>query len=155
MNITIEKRQTYSEVYEFLNLLDIEFINKIPAKLLNFFKIQRDLNYVKNINPCKKITNQGLKRDTIAIIDMINLKYWASPEEKEALTNKFKQNYIKNQEELKEKYNIDNMFKNYTTVKIETINPNDYKEEINTEIIKVNNNIFSKILNFFKKIFKK
>lgn len=40
-------------------------------------------------------------------------------------------------------------------IKDKSVNPNDYKEEINTEIIKVNNNIFSKVLNFLKKIFKK
>ena len=61
--ISIEKRQSYSEVYEFINLLDTEYIDKIPQKLINFFEVERDKNYCKNINPWKGMKDQGLKKD--------------------------------------------------------------------------------------------
>lgn len=150
MNIILEKRQVYSEVYEFINLLDIEFIEKIPNKLLNFFENEKDDNYLKNINPFENIENQNLKKDTITIINMLNLKYWANDEEKEKLQKKFIENNLK----MQEKYSIDNIFDEEKI--IPKSNEIKSKEQSSVELIKVENkNIFIKVFEFFKKIFKK
>jgi hypothetical protein len=150
VNIILEKRQVYSEVYEFINLLDIEFIEKIPNKLLNFFENEKDDNYLKNINPFENIENQNLKKDTITIINMLNLKYWANDEEKEKLQKKFIENNLK----MQEKYSIDNIFDEEKI--IPKSNEIKSKEQSSVELIKVENkNIFIKVFEFFKKIFKK
>ena len=45
MSVSINTRQAYSEVDEFLKLLSDEQINKIPQKLRDFFKEEKDQNF--------------------------------------------------------------------------------------------------------------
>ena len=44
-------RQAYSEIDTFLNLLDEVNRNKVPEKLRELFKREKDPKYIKNINP--------------------------------------------------------------------------------------------------------
>ena len=54
--------------------------DKIPQKLREFFKEERDTNYIKGINPTKPIKNQNLKEETLGIIALLNLQYWCEDE---------------------------------------------------------------------------
>ena len=102
--MNIETRQAYSEVNKFLELIGEEMSNKIPLKLRNFFKREMDKNYIP-------IKEQNLKRKTIAIIAGLNLQYWCKEERKQELLEKYSNNEKKYQEELREKYNADDIFK--------------------------------------------
>lgn len=147
MSISIEKRQSYSEVLEFVYLLDKEYISKIPKKLLNYFEANKDKSYTKNINPWEPIENQNLKKDTITLISLLNLKYWASEEEKEKLMNAYNENELKFQEDSRKKYNPDNIFKYTESVPIKSNNlPTEIKEEKQSFIFK--------IINIIKSLFK-
>ena len=109
--MNIETRQAYSEVNKFLELIGEEMSNKIPLKLRNFFKREMDKNYIPVINIHIPIKEQNLKRKTIAIIAGLNLQYWCKEERKQELLEKYSNNEKKYQEELREKYNADNIFK--------------------------------------------
>lgn len=51
--------------------------------------------------------------ETLALIAMLNLQYWCKDEnEKERLKSVYAENERKYQDELREKYNPDNLFKN-------------------------------------------
>ena len=50
-----------SEVYEILNLLEDEYISKIPDRIINFFKEERDLDYEPKINVNIPLYEQNLK----------------------------------------------------------------------------------------------
>ena len=50
MELSINTRQAYSEVDEFLGLVTEEEKNQIPKKLRDFFREEKDLNYHKNIH---------------------------------------------------------------------------------------------------------
>ena len=51
--------------------------------------------------------------ETLALIAMLNLQYWCKDEnEKERLKSIYAENERKYQNELREKYNPDNLFKN-------------------------------------------
>lgn len=80
MSVSINTRQAYSEVDEFLNLLSDEQINKIPQKLRDFFKEEKDQNYKKEISLKSPIKNQNLKEETLGIIALLNLQYWCENE---------------------------------------------------------------------------
>lgn len=148
MSISIKTRQAYSEIDEFIELLTIEEQNEIPKKLRDFFKNQKDTEYVKNINPNIPIKDQNLLEETLALIAMLNLQYWCKDEkEKERLKSIYAENERKYQEELREKYNPDNLFKNKQKIINENVEETamvEYKKE----------NIFSKIKAFLKNIFK-
>lgn len=113
MGVSMNTRQAYSEIDEFLSLLTKEQINKIPLKLRDFFKEEKDKEYKKQIYSEIPIKDQNLKRETLAIIAMLNLQYWCEDEkEKERLRKIYAQNEKIYQETLQIKFNPDNIFKN-------------------------------------------
>ena len=113
MEISINTRQAYSEIDTFLSLLSEEKRNEIPKKLRDLFKEEKDKDYIKEINPNIPIKEQNLKEDTLSIIALLNLEYWCMDEdEKKKLKSIYAENEQKYQEELREKYNQDNIFKN-------------------------------------------
>lgn len=148
MNISLSTRQAYSEVDSFLELLDDEDKNKIPNKLRELFKNEKDKEYVKNIDVNKTIEEQNLKEETLALIALLNLKYWCEDEsEKERLKNIYLKNEEMYQKELKEKYNTDNLFKNNKQIE------NRKVEQNQTTIIEYKESKLKKIINKIKKIF--
>lgn len=147
MNDKINK--AYSEIYVILQLLDDEFINKLPKKFIEFINKERDTNYIVNINPNIPLEEQNLLPDTINILAMLKLDYWSTEEEKQELLSILNQNEKKYQEELREKYNPDNLFANRQPVKNAK-----QAEEISLIPIKEKNffiKLFEKIKNMFQK----
>jgi len=108
-----------------------------------------DKEYIPLIDIAKPVKEQNLKRKTIAIISALNLQYLCENEEKkQALKRMYKENGIKYQEELREKYNPD-VFKNKNKI-TEVIE--EKKEEIslaNIESIPLYKRILNKILALF------
>ena len=112
MEIDVQTKQAYSEIDEFLDLLDEKKRNEVPSKLRDFFKTEKDESYHKGINPNIPIKEQNLRNETLALIALLNLQYWCKDEnEKERLKQVYASNENKYQEELREKYNPDNIFK--------------------------------------------
>ena len=150
MSISIATRQAYTEIDNFIELLDEYNKNKIPQKLREYFKKEKDGEYIKNINPNQPIKEQNLKEETLALIAMLNLQYWCEDEnEKQRLKAIYAENERKYQDELREKYNPDNLFKNkQKVVKTDNVQETalmEYKEDT----------IFKKIKRFILKFFRK
>ena len=149
MSISVKTRQAYSEIDSFIELLDEYNKNKIPKKLREYFKKEKDIEYTKNINPNQPIKEQNLKEETLALIAILNLQYWCEDEnEKQRLKAIYAENERKYQNELKEKYNPDNLFKNKqkeVEKKIEETAMVEYKED----------SLFTKIKKFIVNILKK
>lgn len=143
MEISINTRQAYSEVDEFLELISNEHRNKIPKKLIEFFKEEKDANYIKGINPNVPIKNQALKEETLGIIALLNLQYWCEDENEKT---RLKEVYAKNekiyQEQLQVQFNPNQIFKKKETIK-ECLSIVEYKETIIKKIInKIKNKFF-------------
>lgn len=151
MGVSMNTRQAYSEIDEFLSLLTKEQINKIPLKLRDFFKEEKDKEYKKQIYSEIPIKDQNLKRETLAIIAMLNLQYWCEDEkEKERLRKIYAQNEKIYQETLQIEFNPDNIFKNRQDIS-RNFNNTDTGS---TAIIEFKEkNFFKKILDKIKKIF--
>lgn len=144
----IDDMIAYSEVDEILSLMEEEYVNKIPSKVLEFIKREKLDDYSPNIKADIPLTEQNLKRDTMIMLAVLNLNYWCeSEEEKQEFLDELAKNE-KEREALEEKYNPDNIFKNKInnedTIK-QNILPVEYKKE----------NIFKKILNKISSFFKK
>lgn len=149
MSISSSTRKAYSEINEFIGLLTVEEQNEIPKKLRDFFKKEKDNEYVKNINPNIAIEEQNLMQETLTLIAMLNLKYWCKDEqEKEKLKSIYSENERKYQEELRKKYNPDNIFNNRKNIEekkeeqFNSIAMVEYKESIFEKIKKIIVNIF-------------
>lgn len=136
MSIMIKTRQAYSEIDEFLELLSEEQRNEIPKNLREFFKIEKDKEYRKNIDKDIPIKDQNLLKETLAIIASLNLKYWCKDEnEKKRLKQIYAKNEKKYKEMLYEKYNPNELFKKKNI------------EEKNMKIVKYRESFFKNIIN--------
>lgn len=128
MSVSLQTRQAYAELDTFIELLDDSLKNKIPTKLREFFKREKDVSYVKNINPNIPVKEQNLKRETLSLIALINLEYLCEDENEKARLNEiYKKNEVEYKEQMKEKYNLNFLNKEeYKTTKEEII---EYKKE--------------------------
>lgn len=149
MGVSINTRQAYSEIHEFLGLLSVEQRNKVPQKLRDLFLKERDDSYIKNINPRISIKDQNLKEETLALIALLNLQYWCEDEaEKQRLRNVYSKNEEVYQEMLREKFNPDNIFKK-KDISME------YKEETPyLQMVEYKEPLFKRIVNRILQIFR-
>lgn len=140
--------KAFAEVDEILVLMENKYIEKIPQKTREMFKNERSLDYKPEIKVDIPLAEQNLQRKTFAILAMLNLNYWCEDEnEKQKLLQVYAKNDKKKEEELRKKYNPDNIFKDKKT--------QGQKEE-NTELIEIREEnfikrIIRKIMKFFKK----
>lgn len=150
MGLSIVTRQAYTEIDSFIELLDEYNRNKVPQKLRLYFKENKDIEYKKEINPNQPIKEQNLKEETLALIAMLNLKYWCkSEEEKKLLISIYRQNEIEYQKIAREKYNPDEIFK-----QTESDTKNDSKST-DTQLIEYKkDSILKKIKRFILNIIK-
>lgn len=145
--------KAYSEVYEIINLLEEEYSNRIPKKVLDFFDEVRDKNYKPIIDVNKPLKEQNIERDAIILIAILDLNYWCdSEEEKKELLDIFNRNTeIKNQKnkELEEKYNLDNLF-----IKRNSISK--FEEDKDLSLIEYKEHgLFKRIIEKIQKLFKR
>lgn len=142
-------KMAYCEVDIILGQIENEYVNKIPTELRKLFKEQKREDYFPEIRTDIPLSEQKLLRKTIAILAMLNLNYWCEDEkEKQELIQIYAENDKKREEELREKYNPDNLFKKKN---IEEENNNESKELVEYKEENFFNKILRKIASFFKK----
>ncbi len=145
-------KMAYCEVDIILGQMEEEYVNKVPSELRKLFKEQKRKDYLPEIKANVPLADQNLMRKTIAILAMLNLNYWCEDEkEKQDLIQMYSENDRKREEELREKYNPDNLFKK-KDIEVEEVTDNteckgliEYKKE----------NFFKMILRKIFSIFKK
>lgn len=136
----------YAEVYKILSLMEQKYIDKIPKKLIALFEREKLKGYDPNIQPSIPLTEQNLQKKTLALLAMLNLHYWCENEsEKQELLKIYADNDKRREEELREKYNIDNLFKKKEMEKEENTALIEYKEK---SFFK---KVINKIMSFFRK----
>ena len=146
--LTYEKRISYTQVLEVLNNMEKENVDKIPIKLIEFFENNSDKEYNFKLKPGISLRNQNLTEYALALLAMLNINYWCKDEsEKKALIDKYSENERKYQEELRIKYNPDNLFKKNNEVKI--------KEKINNDNLPIRLTWYEKMISKLKSIFRK
>ena len=139
-------KKAYSEIYEILNLMEEEYVNKVPQKLRDLFKMEKEDNFSVNINTDKPLENQNLQKDTLTILAVLYINYWSeSDEEKQELIKLFRDVDKRNEEF----YSTENLFKKQE--KKANLNENT----TNLQLIVQKNNFFIKIINKIKNLFKK
>lgn len=153
--VTKEFAEASAEINEILKYMPKEEVEKIPSKLREFFKEVASKDYVTNINPDLPLDKQEIKEKTKDIIALIYRNYWCSEEERKELDQKLIENDRKFEEELREKYNPDNIFKNnVTTTKKEE--PEVKEEKIEQSLVPQDTEKwYQRFLDMVKRWFKK
>lgn len=130
--------EAITEVLDILEHTKTEDVEKIPKSFMFFLKKNRDSDYYPNLDYTKTIDEMEIKSETKAILGTIYRNWWCSKEEKENYIKIIQSKEVKHQQDLREKYNPNEIFKNkrqepeyeetkLTTQMIENY-PNAYKE---------------------------
>ena len=143
--MNIKTKEIYSEVYQVLNLLGNEYIDKLPNSLLNMLKEKRNISYTPQYIEDIPLNKQNIKNETLAIIALLHLNYWCENEkEKIELKQILKNNEDKYQQELRNKYNTENIFKKHKRENIveAQVSMIEYKEPLFKRFISKIKSIF-------------
>lgn len=109
--ISVEYSEAIVEVLEILNHSDDNIIEKIPKSLIEFWKREKSTTYKPNLDHNKSINEMELKNKTKSIITMLYLNYLCDVTEKNNIKLILRDNEEKYQQELREQYNTDRLFK--------------------------------------------
>lgn len=148
--VDIQYANAYTEVLEILKNISQEDYNKVPKEKINLFEHNANKEYIFDYDSTKTLEEQNVSKTARAIIAILFRDYWATDEQR----NKIKafQNNKRHQidEENRQKYNTD-IFKNRNNITTESIN----EKSENMQLVEYKENIFKRILGFFKKMFGK
>ena len=148
MYISDSTRKAYTEVDNFIELLDEYHKNKIPKKLREFFKNEKEEKYIKNIYRNIPIKEQNLLQETLSLIAFLNLQYWCDDEEeKKRLRKIYTENEKTSMKQMGIKYDINNIFKERRKEVIEE------ETKDNVAMIRYKDSLIQRIVNKIKKIF--
>ena len=149
-----EYKEAFTEVNEIIKMMPDELVNKIPSKFREMLEDERDKEYNPNIQ--EPLENQKLKNETIIILGLIYRDFLCSPNEKRKLQEKDARELQEVQkaieQEIREKYNPDDIFKNK---KRNVIEETKHTEEKASMIVVQEEKWYKKIFNIIKKLFKK
>lgn len=139
-----------AEVLEILEHTEKEKIDLIPVNFINYLKENAAQDYVVNIDYSKPISEMNLRVETKGILGTICRNWWWNTEQKQEYRRIVREKEIKNQSELNQKYNVDEIFerrKKETDAIIERIK--DTKETSNNQ--KKSGGIFTRLVAGTKK----
>ena len=144
-----EEKIAYKQVITILDNMEPEYKEKIPKKLVKLFEENSDENYEFHLDLTRPLQEQELNSKTLALLAMLNLNYWCeTEEEKQELIKHYTENERKYQEELRKKYNTDNIFQK---------NNKENKQEETTEeqvsLVEHRESVIRKLINKIKSIF--
>ena len=148
--MTLEYQRSLTELNIILNYMNVEHIKKIPTKFMDFITKNMDKDYIPNIDKNVPINQQELKKDTKILLSLIYRNYWCDNETQKKLFNQDlidKKNF---EQEMLERYNPDNIFKNKQKIIQEETVVKTHTELIEYKELKWYQKIFAKILRLFK-----
>ena len=139
-----------TEVLEILNYISKEDYNKVPRDVIQVLEKNKKDDIVFLYNPWKDINEQKMSETGRVMLASFFRDYWATDEQRNKIKAFQNNKRYQIEEENKQKYNTD-IFKNRNT----TINESQIDQTRNMQLVEYKENIFMKILGFFKKMFRK
>ena len=133
--------------------MPIELVNKIPSKFREMIVEEKYKNYIPDIK--EPIEKCKLKNETIIILGLIYRDFLCSPDERKKLQEKDARELQEVEkaieEEIREKYNPDDIFKNRNKIVLQEEQPS---EETRMTIVQ-EEKWYQKIFNLIKGLFRK
>ena len=104
-------KMAYTQVLEILKRLPKEEVAKIPTEEIEFLKENCDKTYKYILSPNARLEECQISRKAYAILVVYFKKYFATEIQKQKLDVILKNNQIAIEKEKREKYGVDNLFK--------------------------------------------
>lgn len=147
----------YAQVSAVLNKMRKEDLDKIPKALLDTIEESKDKEASINLDPKIPLEEQNLSDESIAMLALLNYKYWADDNERESLKAKYEENDRIKEKELRDKYHTDDIFGNKAKEEEEAKKKAEeakmVEEVKETSLIEMPEPIYVKIIKFFKELF--
>ena len=145
-----------SETLHYLKGINQNDLDRIPNKFIQFLNDNCLIDYECNFDYTKPLKELDISNEARGLIAMICLNYWCTnQEQKEIFKKHLTENELKYQEELRKKYNPDNIFNNKPTYVKESIKESNIQEGNIAMVeyieLKWYQKIFNKILYIFRK----
>lgn len=152
-NVILKDYDVLKETLCILNHFDRNFLDKIPSSFLeklNELSLKSNKNVT--IDASKNLKDQNISDDCKDLISFIYYKYVANQDERDQLINVWKDNENAFQKELNDKYNAEKLFQKEENPPIIK-----YNEDLKPESLLIipEKNIFNRIIDFIKNIFRK
>ena len=140
--------EAFAEVDEILKMMPIDLLSKIPSKFRQVISENKSNDYIVNIK--EPLEEEQLKEETIVILGLIYRDFLASPEEREELQLRDAEELKRIEQEMQEKYDMQNIFDKRKTSKIEN------EEQNSTDLIIYKKQGFvSRLIDLIKGFFKR
>ena len=142
-------KKAVSEVIDVLKHSEIEVTQKIPKKFIEFLTKNSDRDYIPNIDYSEENWENSIEEDAKVLIALIYRDYIMSEEEKEKVIEEAE---IQEQE-IREKYNPDNLFKKNSKIENEK-SQDDTEQEVQKSLLIIKEEKwYERIINKIKEIF--
>lgn len=140
-------KEAFVEVLDIINHTELELVNKISKKFIDFLDKNKSLSYKSQINFNNINWQETVKPQTQEVIALIYRDYLVTDEKRIELAQE-------EEREFNEKYSYENLFK---TNKITALEPVMKQEELIEEnsLVVVDEKWYSKIFKFVKNLFSK
>lgn len=139
----------YSEVDALINLMGNKYRDMLPQKVQDSINNKKDKSYNPVYSIDIPLEKQQVEKDSLAILANIQYNYWCiTEEEKKAFMDELKQIDADIEQEKREKYNPNNIFKNKILEE-----PKENIEEVS--MVVYDEKWYTKIAKFFSRLFKR
>ncbi len=146
----IEYSNSLYQINEIIKYMTPNLKARIPKKFISYFENNKSKDYNWKINEKLPLEKQNLLPTTKEILTVLYKDYICDDLERVELEKTLRNNEIKYQEELREKYSPNNIFNNKTKKVVDTIVENE-----NTSVLTYKESLFSKIISKIKLFFHK
>ena len=109
----IDYKKRFVEVDEIIKYLPKKDLIKIPNDLIDLIRENKDSKYIWKYDSNKKLEEQNIHKDTIAILSYINMKYILEDNQKMLMKNLHDCNEMKSEKLKREKFNPETVFKKH------------------------------------------
>lgn len=140
----------YMEVLEILKHIHVNDYKKIPEKRLRLFEKYAKKNIDFHYDTSRTLDEQNVSEKAKILIAILFRDYWATDEQRKKILANEQVYQKKIEEEKREKYNPDNIFKQFKQEP--EIRQNIFQN--NVSMVEYRESFFQKIINKFISIFK-
>lgn len=146
----IEYSNSLYQINEIIKYMAPNLKARIPKRILSYIETNKSKEFDWQIDKTLPLEKQDLLQTTKEILTVLYKDYMCNDLERLKLEEKLNDNERKYQEELRQKYNPDNIFKDKTKEVVDKITVNE-----KTSVVTYKESFFSKIINKIRLIFHK